>query len=150
MDILAKMPYGKDFLLVDKIQDVNDELIKGSYKFSLDASFYKDHFPGNPITPGVFLIESAAQIGLVAFGIYLLRNKLNENQSGKPKIAFTSSEIDFLQPALQGEEIFVEAQKIYFRFQKLKVSFKIRNAADQILATGKLAGMFNTNYKSNE
>jgi len=138
MDIIAMMPYGKDFLFVDQIIAVSQTSIKGSYKFSDSASFYAHHFPNQPITPGVFLIETAAQIGLVAFGIHLLGIKHKNDY----KIAFTSSQIDFLNPVKQGEQIIVEAKKVYFRFQKLKVSFIIQNSSQQTVAKGELTGMF--------
>ena len=49
--------------------------------------FYKGHFKENPITPGVLLIETMAQIGVVCLGIYLLKNEISSDK--KPKIALT-------------------------------------------------------------
>lgn len=138
MNLIAMMPYGKDFLFVDEILHVDESSIHGSYTFPADAAFYAHHFPQQPITPGVFLIESAAQIGLVAFGIYLLNSTIKLNFS----IAFTSSQVDFFRPVGQGEKIFIEAEKQYFRFQKLKVSFKIKNSSEELVAKGELSGMF--------
>ena len=49
----------------------------GAYRFREDEFFYRGHFPGRPITPGVILIETMAQIGVVAFGMYLLACQKN-------------------------------------------------------------------------
>jgi len=69
--IIAKLPYRHPFLFVDEIIEVDDDGITGSYWFDPELDFYKGHFIDHPITPGVILTETMAQIGLVAFGIYL-------------------------------------------------------------------------------
>jgi len=70
--ILSKLPYSKPFLFVDKILEVDGNSITGEFTFSPDLDFYKGHFEGNPVTPGVILTECMAQIGVVCLGIYLL------------------------------------------------------------------------------
>ena len=60
-----------------KLSALDEEQIVGAYRFREDAFFYRGHFPGRPITPGVILIETMAQIGVVAFGMYLLACQKN-------------------------------------------------------------------------
>ncbi len=123
---------------MDEIISVSDENIAGNYTFSKDAFFYKGHFKNNPITPGVILTECMAQIGLVCFGIYLLKD---ENVSEKSTFALSSTEIDFYLPVFPGEKVSVISEKIYFRFQKLKCKVKLLNAKDEIVAKGTISGM---------
>ena len=115
--ILDLLPYTEPFLFVDEILSVSEESISGSHTFSRDAFFYKGHFKNNPITPGVILTECMAQIGLVCFGIFLLKD---ENVSEKSTFALSSTEIDFYFPVFPGDKVTVISEKIYFRFQKLK------------------------------
>ncbi|MBT8319592.1 MAG: hydroxymyristoyl-ACP dehydratase, partial [Gramella sp.] len=60
--ILDQLPYSKPFLFVDEILEVNDNSISGTFTFSKDLDFYRGHFSGNPVTPGVILTECMAQI----------------------------------------------------------------------------------------
>ena len=73
--ILKYLPYSKPFLFVDEILHVDENSVKGTFTFDGQLDFYKGHFIDNPITPGVILIETMAQIGLVSLGIYLTFNE---------------------------------------------------------------------------
>ena len=70
--IIKHLPYEFPFLFVDELLQVNDMGTVGTYTFHGCMDFYKGHFKGNPITPGVILTECCAQIGLVCLGIFLL------------------------------------------------------------------------------
>ena len=136
VEILNKLPYSKPFLFVDEIISIDDNGAVGSFLFDENLYFYKGHFKNNPITPGVILIESMAQIGLVCFGIYLLQNE-NKNIN----FAMTSSEIDFLKPVFPNEKVIVYSEKIYFRFGKLKCKVRMENANNEIVCSGTISGM---------
>lgn len=135
-EILSKLPYAKPFLFVDEILNIDENSIEGCYTFSANLDFYKGHFINNPITPGVILVETMAQIGLVCFGIYLLRN--GENKSA---FALSSTEIEFLKPVFPNEKVTVISEKIYFRFGKLKCKVKMINAENQEVCSGFISGM---------
>ncbi|KPA12472.1 hydroxymyristoyl-ACP dehydratase, partial [Candidatus Magnetomorum sp. HK-1] len=76
-NVLALVPQQPPFRYVDDIIDINEGDIMASYRFKEDEYFYKGHFPDNAITPGVILIETMAQTGVVALGIYQLMEKGN-------------------------------------------------------------------------
>ena len=65
-EVLALVPQQAPFRFIDEILELDDEHIVAAYTFPSDADFYRGHFPGNPITPGVILIETMAQAGVVA------------------------------------------------------------------------------------
>lgn len=136
-EILSKLPYSKPFLFVDELIDINENGAEGMFVFKPDMDFYKGHFKNNPVTPGVILTESMAQIGVVCLGIYLLGNDFNS----KSKIALTSSEIEYLKPVYPNEKVRVVSQKIYFRFGKLKCKVKMFNTNDEEVCRGTIAGM---------
>src|SRR6478735_5771641 len=71
-DILNYLPYKSSFLFVDHVTALDDDGVVGDYTLKSDAFFYEDHFPGNPVTPGVIITEIMAQIGLVVLGIHLM------------------------------------------------------------------------------
>jgi len=103
--IIKNLPYQAPFLFVDALTEVSETGITGNYTFKENAFFYKGHFKENPITPGVLLVETMAQIGVVCLGIYLLKNEISSDK--KPKIALTSSQVDFFIPVLPNEKITV-------------------------------------------
>ncbi len=136
-NIISQLPYSAPFLFVDELTHVDDDSSTGSFTFSKELAFYKGHFKDFPITPGVILIETMAQIGLVCLGIHLLRD-----QKGKEmQVAFTSSDVEFLKPVLPGEKVTVKSTKTYFRFNKLKCDVELFNESGDIACRGTLAGM---------
>lgn len=135
--IISKLPYSKPFLFVDEIININENGVEGTYTFDENLDFYKGHFVGFPVTPGVILIEVMAQIGLVCLGIFLLNGTFNKSTS----IALTSTEIEFLKPVFPNEKVTVISEKIYFRFGKLKCKVIMKNAKGEEVSTGTIAGM---------
>ena len=75
-EVLARLPQRPPFRFVDEILELDEEHVVAAYRWREDADFYRGHFPGNPVTPGVLLIESMAQASVVALGIYLLEKEL--------------------------------------------------------------------------
>lgn len=136
--IHSLLPYRPPFLFVDQFTELSDTGAKGSYRFKEDEYFYTGHFPDQPITPGVILTETMAQIGLVGLGMFLVRGDEVQESTA---FVFTSSQVDFLKPVYPGEEVFVESEKIYFRLKKLKCSVKMLNAAGEIVCQGTMSGM---------
>ena len=136
-DIIAKLPYKKPFLFVDELLSIDESGVTGTYTFSENHDFYKGHFKDNPVTPGVILTETMAQIGVVCFGLFLLNDILNKNNA----IALTSTDIEFLKPVYPNEKVTVISEKIYFRFGKLKCRVTMKNEANENVCTGTIAGM---------
>ena len=135
-EILLKLPYSKPFLFVDEIISINENGVEGSFTFNEELDFYNGHFKNNPVTPGVILIETMAQIGLVCLGIYLLKE-----ETKNLKFAFTSSEIEFMKPVFPNEKVVVISKKVYFRFGKLKCKVKMINSKKEEVCSGTISGM---------
>jgi len=139
--IISVLPYQAPFLFVDALTTISEDGIIGNYTFKKDEYFYKGHFKEHPITPGVILTETMAQIGVVCLGIYLTRN--NEKSNRAPQVALTSSAIDFYVPVYPGEQVTVISEKEYFRFNKLKCKVQLLNAQEQLVCRGFISGMIN-------
>lgn len=137
-EIIKLLPYNKPFLFVDELISISENGVKGTYTFPEDSYFYEGHFKNNPVTPGVILAETMAQIGLVCLGIYLLKDQIKNEQ---PKIALTSTQIDFFIPVLPGEKVTVVSEKKVFRFQKLKCKVVLFNEKEALVARGEISGM---------
>lgn len=136
-EIIALLPYSKPFLFVDEISSITENGLVGHFTFDESLDFYKGHFKDNPITPGVILTETMAQIGVVCLGIYLL----NDTFTTDTVIALTSSEMEFLKPVFPNETVTVISQKIYFRFGKLKCKVTMIDASGEEVCSGTIAGI---------
>jgi 3-hydroxyacyl-[acyl-carrier-protein] dehydratase len=140
-EILAKLPYSKPFLFVDELLQIDENGSTGTYTFDKDLDFYKGHFKDAPVTPGVILTETMAQIGLVCLGIYLSESA---NTEMKAHVMLTSTAMDFMKPVFPGEKVTVTAEKVYFRFKKLNCNVVMKNEAGETVCKGNISGMVTT------
>jgi len=136
-EIISRLPYSNPFLFVDEILTIDENGVEGSYFFDEKLDFYNGHFAGFPVTPGVILTETMAQIGVVCLGVFLLNDAYSKDTS----IALTSTEIEFLKPVYPNEKVTVISKKIYFRFGKLKCKVIMKNEKGDEVCSGTIAGM---------
>lgn len=67
-EVLDLIPQRDPFLFVDTIVDRTETKIITGYQVTGEEGFFKGHFPGNPIMPGVLLQEAAFQTGALLMG----------------------------------------------------------------------------------
>jgi 3-hydroxyacyl-[acyl-carrier-protein] dehydratase len=143
-EVLALVPQQAPFRFIDEIISLDDDQIIGAYRFREDEYFYRGHFPGNPITPGVILIETMAQVGVVAFGIYLLARQKNA-RPGEMKLPISlfalADGVEFKQIVRPGERVIVKAKKIYFRKITIKASVVMEKENGELICSGELSGV---------
>ena len=113
-EVLELLPQREPFRFVDEILEVDEDHIVACYRFRPDADFYRGHFPGDPITPGVILLESLAQVGVVALGIYIYALQYGREGVKKRIALFTDASIDFSGIVKPGERVTTTARKTFF------------------------------------
>lgn len=137
--VLNKIPQQTPFRFVDEIIELSDSHTIGKYTYKPDEYFYQGHFPGNPVTPGVILIETMAQIGLVALGIYL--NILEDGANTDIITLFAESEVEFSMPVMPGSTVIVKSEKLFYRRKKLKAQVAMTLETGECVARGVLSGV---------
>jgi 3-hydroxyacyl-[acyl-carrier-protein] dehydratase len=138
--VLEILPQQDPFRFVDEILEIDDEHIVGTYRFRPEADFYRGHFPGNPVTPGVLLIESLAQISIVALGIYLVAPE-SEADTSKMVTLFTDANVEFGGIVKPGERVTITGKKVFFRRNKLRTQAEMRLDDGTLVCSGTVSGM---------
>lgn len=137
-EVLAKIPQQPPFRFIDDILELSEDHIVGKYTFRDTEFFYPGHFPGQPVTPGVILLETMAQTGVVALGIY---NAMKAGTDLNRVTLFTDAEVEFTSMVLPGDTITVRGEKLFMRRGKIRSKVEMFKADGRLAAAGALSGM---------
>lgn len=101
------LPHRYPFLLVDKIIDLEmDKRAVGVKSVTMNEPFFQGHFPGNPIMPGVLIIEAMAQTS----GVLLLNSIPNPEL--KLVYFMQINNAKFRKPVVPGDQLFMEIELV--------------------------------------
>ena len=132
-EIMKIMPHRYPFLLVDRIVSLKEgEEIVGIKNVTINEPFFAGHFPGNPIMPGVLIIEAMAQVG----GVLAFHSSPKE-WAGSLVYFMGIDKVRFRKPVVPGDQLRLKLTTIR---QKQKV-FKMRGEAyveDTLVAEAEL------------
>jgi len=103
------IPHRPPFLFVDDVVSETADGLVARRKWRADEDFYRGHYPGAPITPGVLLCESVFQTGAVFLAKQALAAGAKPG-AGVPLLA-KISDVRFRNPVYPGEETLIEVKK---------------------------------------
>jgi 3-hydroxyacyl-[acyl-carrier-protein] dehydratase len=108
-DIQNLLPHRYPFLMVDRIVEIEPEKrAVGIKNVTINEEFFQGHFPGNPIMPGVLIVEALAQVA----GILAFQSGASEGAS----VYFLSIEkAKFRRPVVPGDQLRLEVSVLQFR-----------------------------------
>jgi len=140
-EVLQRIPQQEPFRFIDEILEIDDEHVVASYRWRPEADFYRGHFPGNPVTPGVLLVESMAQCGMVPLAIYLTSKEMGVEEAQKFQTLFTETNVEFTGMAQPGDRVISTTRRIYWRRRKLKAEIEMSLEDGTVICAGQLAGL---------
>jgi len=108
-EIRRALPHREPFLFVQRVLGRDADRITAATTFSPAMPFFAGHFPGNPIVPGVILLEALAQTAGLAMAASA------EGNGEPPAPAGVLAQVRaarFRQAARPGEEITLEAERV--------------------------------------
>ena len=139
-EVLPLIPQQEPFRFVDEILELGDEKVAGTYRWRPEADFYRGHFPGNPVTPGVLLVECMAQCSVVPLAIYLFHRDFDAKGGGF-QMLFTDAAMEFSDIVRPGESVRTDARLVFWRRKKLKVEAEMRREDGALVCSATLAGI---------
>lgn len=125
------IPQRDPFLMIDEVEEYQPgEYCIGYKNVTGNEYFFKGHFPGNPIMPGVLITESLAQAGAVAI------LSLEENK-GKNALFAGIDKMKFKKMVVPGDKLKLEV-RIIKRKEPIGVGEAIATVDGKIAAKGEL------------
>lgn len=109
--IQAIIPHRYPFLLVDRILELEPgKRAVGIKNVTANEQFFQGHFPGNPVMPGVLMVEALAQVGAVAV-LTMAENR------GKIALFRGIDKVKFRRQVVPGDQLRLEVELTKVRSQ---------------------------------
>jgi 3-hydroxyacyl-[acyl-carrier-protein] dehydratase len=136
-EILRLLPHRYPFLLVDRIlEGEKGKSLVGLKNVSMNEPFFQGHFPGEPIMPGVLILEGMAQVGgFLAF--YSIPEMI-----GEKLIYFAGiDKVRFRKTVVPGDQLIFEMEVIKQKGKIWKMTGKAK-VDDKVVAEAKFMAAF--------
>jgi len=116
--IMNVLPHRYPFIMIDRIIElVPGEKVVALKNVTINEPFFQGHFPGNPIMPGVLMIEAMGQAGAV-----LAAGSLSEKERGSLIYFMGMDKVKFRKPVVPGDQIRFEVKFLKRRAKVFKMS----------------------------
>jgi len=124
-DIMKIIPHREPFLFVDRVSILEKgKRAVGIKNVTINDYFFRGHFPGRPVMPGVIIVEAMAQVG----GVMMLASEENK---GKLAFFLSINNVKFRKPVVPGDQLVLEVEAI-------KVKSKTGQVRGRALVDGKV------------
>lgn len=125
------IPQREPFLMIDEVEEYKPGESATAYKYVNEEEWYfKGHFPGNPIMPGVLITESLAQTGAIAILSV-------EDNKGKNALFGGIDKMKFKKMVVPGDKLKLEV-KIIKQKGPIGIGEAIATVDDKVVAKGEL------------
>jgi len=129
VEIERTLPHRFPFLMIDRILELEPgKRAVGLKNVTRNEAFFDGHFPGEPVMPGVLIMEAMAQVG----GVLLL---VTINEPGKLAVFGGADKIRFKRRVVPGDQLICEVNMLKIKGPMGKVSVEAR-VNDQVVAKG--------------
>lgn len=122
--------FPQKFVPMDEIREVTENKLVGIKNVSAEESYFQGHFPGQPVMPGVLILECLAQAAAV------LISKATKNNKRVPALV-GSDRMRFRRPVVPGDQLILEVELVQWDGTQGQVK-GIAKVGDQVAASGDL------------
>jgi 3-hydroxyacyl-[acyl-carrier-protein] dehydratase len=138
-EISALLPHRFPFLLVDRVLElVPGEYCKAVKNVTVNEPFFPGHFPGQPVMPGVLILESLAQTGA------LILHSMEENEHKMLYLA-GADKVRYKKPVVPGDVLVNDVRLIWYRrgFGRIQCTASVN---DEVVAEAEIAFSLTARY----
>jgi 3-hydroxyacyl-[acyl-carrier-protein] dehydratase len=135
-EIERMLPHRYPFLLVDRIVSVEGDRIVGLKCVTMNEPFFNGHFPGQPVMPGVLILEALAQ----ASALLVLRNMPEAERASKVIYFMAIDGARFRRPVVPGDRMELHAEILRIKGSVMKAKGEAR-VDGQVVAEGEFMAM---------
>jgi 3-hydroxyacyl-[acyl-carrier-protein] dehydratase len=131
--IKAVLPHREPFLFIDEVIEIEGTQRVVAIKILRDSeSYFKGHFPGNPMMPGVLIIEAMAQASVILFSI-----DRPAVAAEHPDYYLGKVKSEFMSPAYPGDKLIIESKKVKF-LDNAAITDAVVKVDDRVIAKANL------------
>tara|TARA_B100001996_G_C18598917_1_gene569049 strand:+ start:539 stop:994 length:456 start_codon:yes stop_codon:yes gene_type:complete len=131
------IPHRDPFLFLDELTDIKKlETATGIKTFKENEEFFKGHFPGHPIVPGVILIEMMAQAGAA-----LIAYSIKEDTKDKIVYLMNIEKSKFRNPVFPNQKIFTDVKALRSKERVWKLGGKTYDSENKIMCEATWSAM---------
>jgi len=135
--IMAFLPHRYPFLLIDRVIEIKPgDRIMALKNVTMNEPYFQGHFPGQPVMPGVLIIEAMAQAG----GILAYESGSAGNH-GQLIYFMGMDKVRFRKPVVPGDQLIFEAKIIKMRTKVAKMT-GTATVDNQLVAEAELMASF--------
>mgnify|MGYP003326567643 CR=1 FL=1 len=124
------LPHREPFLYLDSLISYSKEVSVGQVTFNTERDFFRGHFPGHPIVPGVILLEAMCQSA--AAGVLAWRRDQNDKAAREILLFAGADNVRFRRPVHPDETLETEATVL--RLGHGIGKFHVRGSVDGVLS----------------
>ena len=131
------IPHRDPFLFLDELVNIIKlETATGIKTFNDNEEFFKGHFPGHPIVPGVILIEMMAQAGAA-----LIAYSIKEDTKDKLVYLMNIEKSKFRNPVFPNEKIYTNVKALRSKGRVWRLEGKTYNNKNKIICEAAWSAM---------
>ena len=116
--IMKILPHRYPFIMIDRILElVPGETVVALKNVTINEPFFQGHFPGEPIMPGVLMVEAMGQAGAI-----LAAESLSPDEGGELIYFMGMDKVKFRKPVVPGDQLIFEIRFLRRRSKVFKMS----------------------------
>ena len=107
--IMRLLPHRYPFLMIDRLLEIDGDTRALAVKnVSINEPFFQGHYPGQPIMPGVMIVEAMAQLSGILLGRRL-------EHTGKVAVLLSMDRVKMRRPVRPGDQLMIEVETLHVR-----------------------------------